>query len=74
MKQPSEGPPKGIFSHIENQVVSCDFNSDSYFSTFNAGAAIPLNDHFVKPISWYDSKFGYSNGVMDLMVHMVSKE
>ena len=74
VKQASEGTLKGILGYTEDQVISCDFNSDTHFSTFDARADISLNNHFLKLISWYDNEYGYSNRVVDLVINMDSKE
>ena len=41
VKQASEGPLKGILGYTEGQVVSCDFNSDTYSLPLMLGLALP---------------------------------
>lgn len=72
MKAASEGSLKGILAYTEDDVVSSDFIGETCTSIFDAGAGIALNDHFVKVVSWYDNEMGYSNKVIDLVVHMDS--
>jgi glyceraldehyde 3-phosphate dehydrogenase len=66
----SEGKMKGILGYCDEPLVSQDFVSDPRSSIFDAGAGIMLNPTFVKVVAWYDNEWGYSNRVMDLMVHM----
>ncbi len=70
MKTASETTMKGILGYTEDQVVSNDFLGDPRTSIFDAGAGISLNDNFVKVVSWYDNEWGYSNKLVDLMLHM----
>ncbi|MCB1173195.1 MAG: type I glyceraldehyde-3-phosphate dehydrogenase [Leptospiraceae bacterium] len=72
MKAASEGSMKGILGYTEDAVVSTDFTTDPRTSIFDAEAGIPLNDNFVKVIAWYDNEWGYSNKVIDLILHMES--
>lgn len=74
VKEAAEGPMKGILGYTEEEVVSCDFTSDTHSSVFDALAGIPLNDQFVKLISWYDNEFGYSHRVVDLIKFMQTKD
>lgn len=74
VKEAAEGPLKGILAYTDDQVVSADFIGDNHSSIFDAQAGIPLNNKFVKLVSWYDNEFGYSNRVVDLIKHMESKD
>ena len=68
------GSLHGILGYTEDDVVSSDFIGDNHSSIFDAQAGIPLNDKFVKLISWYDNEFGYSSRVIDLIKYMQSKD
>jgi len=70
VKKASENELKGILGYTEDEVVSSDFIHDSRTSIFDAKAGIALNGNFVKLVSWYDNEWGYSNKVVDLIVHM----
>jgi glyceraldehyde 3-phosphate dehydrogenase len=72
MKKASENELKGILGYTEDAVVSSDFIHDSRTSIFDAKAGISLNSNFVKLVSWYDNEWGYSNKVVDLIMHMAS--
>lgn len=75
IKEASEsGPLKGILGYTDEPVVSSDFITDPRSSIFDAGAGIGLNDNFVKVVSWYDNEWGYSNRVVDLMMHMAKAD
>lgn len=70
IKKASENELKGILGYTEDEVVSSDFIHDARTSIFDAKAGIALNDNFVKLVSWYDNEWGYSNKVVDLILHM----
>ncbi len=70
MKTAADGALKGILGYTEDEVVSTDFNHDPRTSIFDAGAGIMLNPNFAKVVSWYDNEWGYSNKLLDLIMHM----
>lgn len=74
VKAAAEGPMKGILAYTDEQVVSSDFITSSYSSIFDAGAGIPLNDHFVKLVAWYDNEYGYSHRVIDLINYVYQRD
>ncbi len=75
MKKASvSGPLAGFLGYTEDPVVSTDFIHDPHSSIFDAGAGIELNSTFFKLVSWYDNEWGYSNRVVDLMLHMAKAD
>lgn len=72
MKKASEGELKGKLGYTNEDVVSSDFIGDPRTSIFDEKAGIAISPTFVKVVSWYDNEWGYSNKVLELIVHMNS--
>ncbi|MEI7487557.1 MAG: type I glyceraldehyde-3-phosphate dehydrogenase [Chryseobacterium sp.] len=72
IKAASEGELKGILGYTEDAVVSQDFIGDKRTSIFDKDAGIMLSPNFVKLVSWYDNEMGYSNKLVDMLVHAAS--
>jgi glyceraldehyde 3-phosphate dehydrogenase len=70
VKRRSDGDMKGIMGYTDEDLVSQDFVTCPISSVFDSKAGIMLNPRFVKLVAWYDNEWGYSNRVVDLMVHM----
>ena len=63
-------PATGILSVSHDDIVSTDLNGDNHSSIVDVKAGIPLNDHFIKLVSWYDNEWGYSRRVLDLLAYI----
>ncbi|MCC7146365.1 MAG: type I glyceraldehyde-3-phosphate dehydrogenase [Phycisphaeraceae bacterium] len=74
VKAASEGELKGILGYTDEEVVSSDFITCPLSSIFDAGAGIELNSNFFKLVTWYDNEWGYSNRVVDLLLHMAKAD
>jgi glyceraldehyde 3-phosphate dehydrogenase len=72
VKAASEGELKGILGYTEDAVVSQDFVGDKRTSIFDKDAGIMLSPNFVKLVSWYDNEMGYSNKLVDMLIHAAS--
>merc|ERR1711988_1278930 len=70
IKEAAAGPLDGVLSFTDREVVSTDFATCAYSSSFDLNACIALNDTFVKLVSWYDNEWGYSNRLVNLACHM----
>ncbi len=57
----------------EEPLVSIDFQGDPHSSVVDA-ASTRVIGNMVKIMSWYDNEWGYSNRVLDLILHLEGKK
>ncbi|HEX6159988.1 MAG TPA: type I glyceraldehyde-3-phosphate dehydrogenase [Thermoanaerobaculia bacterium] len=76
LRDASNGPLKGILTYSDEQLVSIDFNHNPHSSIVDTTftRSVDANNH--KILAWYDNEWGYSNRILDLIVHVarVKKE
>jgi len=76
LKSASETYMKGVLSYTDEELVSTDFihnpNSSIYDSKATLQNNLPGEKRFFKVVSWYDNEWGYSNRVVDLLMHMIA--
>jgi len=74
LKAASSSYMKGVLSYTDEELVSSDFihntNSSIYDSKATTQNNLPNEKRFFKIVSWYDNEWGYSNRVVDLLMHM----
>jgi len=73
-KAASESYMKGVLAFTDEELVSTDFIHNVNSSIYDAKATLqnnlPGEKRFFKVVSWYDNEWGYSNRVVDLLMHM----
>jgi glyceraldehyde 3-phosphate dehydrogenase len=76
LKEASGTYMKGILSFTDEDLVSSDFIHNPHSSIYDSLATLqnnlPGEKRFFKVVSWYDNEWGYSNRVVDLLMHMGS--
>jgi len=62
------GPLKGIVRYTEDPIVSSDIVTDPHSCIFDAGLTMSMG-RLVKVLGWYDNEWGYSNRLVDFVLH-----
>jgi len=76
LKEATKSYMKGVLAFTDEELVSQDFVHNVNSSIYDARATLqnnlPGEKRFFKVVSWYDNEWGYSNRVVDLLMHMAS--
>ena len=59
-----------FLGYSEEPLVSIDYQGNPHSSIIDADSTKVLDSTLVKVLAWYDNEWGYSNRVLDLILHM----
>ena len=71
-RERSRGDLQGILKSTDQQLVSSDFIGASQSCIIDEQACMQIGDNFLKIVAWYDNEWGYSNRIVDLLMHVTS--
>ena len=69
VKAAADGSLKGYLRYTEDPIVSTDIVTDPASCIFDAGMTKVIGNQ-VKVVGWYDNEWGYSNRLVDLILHV----
>ncbi len=67
-KAAAAGPLKGILEYTDAPIVSSDIVTNSHSCIFDSDLTMSMGS-LVKVLGWYDNEWGYSNRLVDLVLH-----
>lgn len=68
-KAAASGPLKGILEYTDAPIVSSDIVTNPHSCIFDSDLTMSMGS-LVKVLGWYDNEWGYSNRLVDLVLHV----
>lgn len=73
LKEASQSNLKGVLACEEGELVSSDFNGNTFSSIVDMPSTMVMGPRMAKVFSWYDNEVGFSNRMIDLAQYMADK-
>ena len=68
-KKAADGPLKGVLEYTDAPIVSSDIVTNPHSCIFDSDLTMSMGT-LVKVLGWYDNEWGYSNRLVDLVLHV----
>src|SRR5204863_7763861 len=66
-REAAAGRLRGILDATDEELVSVDFNGNAHSSIVDLPSTAIVEGNLIKVLAWYDSEWGYSSRVRDLV-------
>ena len=73
LTEASKGALKGVLAVEKKELVSVDYNGNTYSSIIDLASTMVIGKRMAKVLSWYDNETGFSNRMVDMAMFMNEK-